>query len=115
MVTDGPARSAMAAAVRTKRPAQIMAPMPSATSDTGPSVRLRGVAPLSACRRSIDFVLNNELATISLSISLGIEIHKLHFAAYARCAAALPLRDHTRYTGIPSSTMIRPGHVYCGL
>ena len=24
-------------------------------------------------------------------------------------------RDHKKYTGIPTSTMQSPGHVYCGL
>ncbi len=64
-VTDGPARSALAAAVRTKRPAPMMAPIPSPTSDHGPSVRLSPVSPeLSAMRPSIDLVRNNEPATI---------------------------------------------------
>src|SRR4051794_22296094 len=59
-VTDGPARSAMAAAVLTKRPAPMMAPMPSATSATGPRVRLRVPSPVardSASSPSIDLVL----------------------------------------------------------
>src|SRR5436190_18086101 len=61
-VTDGPARSAMAAAVRTNNPAPMMAPMPSATSDRGPSVRLSVPSPLasaSACSRSTDLVRNS--------------------------------------------------------
>src|SRR5262245_44090197 len=65
--TEGPARSAMAAAVRTNSPAPMMAPMPSATSCKGPSVRFSVPSPLaaaSASRRSIDFVLNNEPATM---------------------------------------------------
>src|ERR1017187_3185586 len=67
-VTEGPARSAMAAAVRTKRPAPMMAPIPSPISDHEPRVRLRPLsasAPLSAMRRSIDFVRVNALATQS--------------------------------------------------
>src|SRR5262245_47650403 len=60
-VTDGPDRSAIAAAVLTKRPAPLIAPMPSATSADGPSVRFRVVSPLAAAsesRRSIDLVRN---------------------------------------------------------
>src|ERR1035437_4153070 len=67
-VTEGPARSAMAAAVRTKRPAPMMAPIPSPISDHEPRVRLRPLSPptsLSAMRRSIDFVRVNALATQS--------------------------------------------------
>ena len=60
----GAATVAIASAVRTKRPAPMIAPIPSATSDQGPSVRLRGVSALCARRRSIDFVRNNVLATI---------------------------------------------------
>src|SRR5207253_1632222 len=67
-VTDGPERSAIAAAVRTKRPAPMMAPMPSATSDQGPSVRLRGALAPSAVNRSIDLVRNNEPATMPPSV-----------------------------------------------
>src|SRR5215470_17551423 len=63
-VTEGPDRWAIASAVRTKRPAPMMAPIPSETNDQGPSVRLRGVSALCARRRSIDFVRNNVLATI---------------------------------------------------
>src|SRR5262249_35617595 len=62
-VTDGPERSAMAAAVRTNRPAPMIAPMPRATSDIGPSVRFNVVSPLAAAsdsRRSIDLVRNSE-------------------------------------------------------
>src|SRR5215831_11728678 len=67
MVTDGPDRSAMAAAVRTNRPAPMMAPMPRLTSENGPSVRLRvdsPVAATSAMSRSIDLVRDNAPATI---------------------------------------------------
>src|SRR3954468_13387716 len=66
IVTDGPARSAIAAAVRTKRPAPMMAPMPSDTSANDPRLRLSPpsllVAP-SAMSRSIDLLRNNEPAT----------------------------------------------------
>src|SRR5262249_48226582 len=60
--TDGPARSAMAAAVRTNSPAPMMAPMPSATSCKGPSVRFSVPSPLaaaSASTRSTGIVLNS--------------------------------------------------------
>ena len=59
MVTEGPARSAMAAAVRTNRPAPMIAPMPRATRAHGPSVRLSAFSPVSdasASRESIDLV-----------------------------------------------------------
>src|SRR5262245_11959205 len=81
-VTDGPARSAMAAAVRTNRPAPMMAPMPSATSDHAPSVRLSAPSPVaadSAMRRSIDLVLKSEPATRSPHNSVG----ELRFAGGA--------------------------------
>src|SRR5262245_34343116 len=67
IVTDGPDRSAIAAAVRTKRPAPMIAPMPSATRADGPSVRLSVPSPLAAAsdsRRSIDLVRNSEPATM---------------------------------------------------
>src|SRR3954451_16309667 len=59
-VTEGPARSAIAAAVLTKSPAPMIAPMPRAMSATGPSVRLRVPSPVardSASSPSIDLVL----------------------------------------------------------
>src|SRR5439155_19868887 len=49
----------------------MMAPMPSATSDAGPSVRFRVASPLretSVRRPSIDLFRNNEPATISLAV-----------------------------------------------
>src|SRR5205807_8225421 len=113
-VTDGPARSAMAAAVRTKSPAPMMAPIPSATKDMEPSVRLRGALPLSAMRPSIDLVRNNEPAIIFLSVSLVLILQpatrrpirqKPAIGAHAWRHALL--RDQTRYTGIPSNTIIR--------
>ncbi len=74
IVTDGPARSAIAAAVLTKRPAPMIAPIPRATSAHGPRVRLRvpsPVEPASASSASIDFVRNREPCTL-----------------YPRCSAA---------------------------
>src|SRR5262245_11484896 len=68
-VTEGPARSAIAAAVRTKRPAPMMAPIPRATSAIGPSVRFSVPSPLasaSARRRSTDLVLNSAFTLPSL-------------------------------------------------
>src|SRR3954447_22685333 len=59
-VTEGPARSAIAAAVLTNSPAPMIAPMPRATSARGPSVRLRVPSPVardSASSPSIDLVL----------------------------------------------------------
>src|SRR5882762_1274845 len=57
----------MAAAVRTKSPAPMIAPIPSVTSEKGPSVRLRVASPVaatSAMSRSIDFVRDNAPATM---------------------------------------------------
>ena len=65
--TEGPARSAIAAAVRTNRPAPMIAPMPSATSAPGPRVRLRVPSPVerdSARSVSMDLVRNTEPATL---------------------------------------------------
>src|SRR5690349_8776577 len=70
--TEGPARSAMAAAVRTNRPAPMMAPMPRAMSDSGPRVRFSVCSPVAAAsfiKRSIDLVLNSEPATNPPSVS----------------------------------------------
>src|SRR6185369_4980732 len=67
-VTDGPDRSAIAAAVRTNKPAPMMAPIPSAISAIGPRVRFSVPSPLaeaSTKRRSIDLVRNKEPATNS--------------------------------------------------
>src|SRR5437016_9975722 len=120
-VTDGPERSAIAAAVRTKRPAPMMAPIPSPTSDKGPRVRTRGALPLSALRRSMDLVRNNELATRVLSqlfneflSKSSLIIHALFQCCPQAFAGAALRRDQIIYTGIPSSTIIRPGQVYCG-
>ena len=71
-VTDGPERSAIAAAVRTNRPAPMIAPMPSATSDIGPSVRFSVVSPLAAestSSLSIDLVRNSDPAKWSSQFS----------------------------------------------
>src|SRR4051794_15520625 len=65
----------MAAAVLTKRPAPMMAPIPSATSDIGPSVRLSVASPVpatSCMRRSIDLVRNNAPATMYPSQSVDV-------------------------------------------
>src|SRR6185295_19139910 len=57
----------IAAAVRTKRPAPMMAPMPRVTSENGPSVRFSDDSPVdatSAMSRSIDLVRDNAPATM---------------------------------------------------
>src|SRR5262249_14225917 len=67
-VTEGPERSAIAAAVLTKSPAPMIAPMPSAMSDIGPSVRLSVFSPLKAASESslsIDLVRNSDPAKLS--------------------------------------------------
>src|SRR6185436_12283161 len=64
MVTDGPDRSAIAAAVRTNRPAPMIAPIPSATSANGPRVRLSALSLESAAswsKPSIDLVANRSV------------------------------------------------------
>src|SRR5690242_5333497 len=69
ITTDGPARSAIAAAVRTKRPAPMMAPMPSATSAPGPRVRLSWPSPVAApstSSASMDLVRVNDILWILL-------------------------------------------------
>src|SRR4029078_922198 len=73
MVTDAPALLSAAAAVRTNRPAPMMAPMPSATRSKGPSVRLRPACP-SASERScvIDLIANRGLAIGLLLIRAAI-------------------------------------------
>src|SRR5260221_2621679 len=64
-VTDGPALLAAAAAVRTKRPAPMMAPMPSMTRSAGPSVRLRPCAASASARSwSTDLVAKSGLSGI---------------------------------------------------
>src|ERR1700712_4943767 len=83
--TDGPARSAMAAAVRTNNPAPMIAPMPRATRAKDPRVRLSPPssvpAPL-AIRRSIDLVRNIEPATPLLLGVLWSSLGKSeHFVA----------------------------------
>src|SRR5690242_7104862 len=75
IVTDGPDRSAMAAAVRTKMPAPMTAPMPSATRAPAPSVRFRVISPpsCSVSRRSIDLVRNSEPGTSGSSSPAGYQ------------------------------------------
>src|SRR5581483_3577762 len=66
ITTDGPARSAIAAAVRTKRPAPMIAPMPRAISAPGPRVRFSVPSPVaaaSASSLSTDFVRNKAFDT----------------------------------------------------
>src|SRR5258706_1252241 len=67
-VTAGPDRSAIAAAVRTNRPAPIMAPMPRATSDVGPRVRLSASSPAAAASNvncSIGFVPKIDISALA--------------------------------------------------
>src|SRR4051812_44104764 len=98
--TDGPARSAIAAAVRTNRPAPMMAPMPSAMSAMGPSVRLSVPSPVAEAslkRRSMDLVLNNEPATNPpcywcRCCSFGLKPERL----YATFGKAIEKRAHAR-------------------
>src|SRR5579863_2652983 len=66
-VTEGPARSAIAAAVRTKMPAPMIAPMPNATSDHGPKVRFSPppwalASETSAIKPSIEILRKSEFA-----------------------------------------------------
>src|SRR5262245_9601492 len=70
-VTEGPDLSAIAAAVRTNRPAPMMAPIPSAIRDMGPSVRFSVCAPPSDSARSLstDFVAKRLI--VQLSFQMG--------------------------------------------
>src|SRR5262245_66673467 len=62
-VTPAPAWLAAAAAVRTNRPAPMIAPMPSAIRSKGPSVRLRPAWPSASLRScTTDLVPNRGLA-----------------------------------------------------
>src|SRR5438552_4816868 len=102
-VTEGPARSAMAAAVRTKRPAPMIAPMPSATSDPAPSVRFSVASPppaTSAIRPSIDFVRNNAPATMSLSI-----LRPRDYTGSLVSSEPFNIRPHARF-GIAASEQV---------
>src|ERR1041385_3078603 len=91
--TDGPERSAIAAAVRTKMPAPMMPPMPSITSDDAPSVRLRACSPVasaSAISRSIDLVRKSDPAMAAiLRESLEVRTN-----AFLRLARAQQVADH---------------------
>src|SRR3954468_11159496 len=98
-VTDGPDRSAIAAAVRTNRPAPMMAPMPSATSADGPSVLLRVASPPTAASTSslsINLVRNREPAKGSsqfLKIRRRISTGTHGLYAGSSLARELPRRD----------------------
>src|SRR5262249_24581444 len=97
--TDGPARSAIAAAVRTKRPAPMMAPMPNATSAMGPSVRLSVPsrdAAASAMRRSMDLVLNSEPATTPPCWWLMTQVWRKPERLYATFGKAIEKRAGAR-------------------
>src|SRR6186997_2278167 len=71
IVTDGPALLAAAAAVRTNRPAPMIAPMPRPIRSNGPSVRLSPACP-SASERSFvtDLMPNSGLAISHLALPL---------------------------------------------
>src|SRR4051794_25622866 len=93
--TDGPARSAIAAAVRTNSPAPMIAPMPRATSEPGPSVRLSVPSPVeaaSASRVSIDFVRNTEPATLFPRV---FQPSARHLRAASDRQGERPVRDGT--------------------
>src|SRR5438067_2753182 len=105
-VTDGPERSAIAAAVRTNRPAPMIAPMPSATSAIGPSVRFRLCSPcaaLSAMSWSIDFVLVRESDT---AFPLSEWVASRQTAGLAAALSTVPdTRAHQR--GLSQSDELR--------
>src|SRR5690349_12413877 len=67
MVTDGPALLAAAAAVRTNRPAPMIAPMPSPTRSNGPSVRFSPAWPSASARScATDLMPSSGLAIFRL-------------------------------------------------
>src|SRR5262252_6248711 len=71
IVTDGPALLAAAAAVRTNRPAPMMAPMPSPIRSKGPSVRLRPAWPSASARSCVtDLIPNSGLGIPPLSFRI---------------------------------------------
>src|SRR5687767_8482928 len=92
-VTDGPARSAIAAAVRTNSPAPMIAPIPSATSAQGPSVRLSEPSPVSresARSDSIDLVRNKPATRVLVSFQASALQAP---AAIERASMERPVRD----------------------
>src|SRR6476659_618034 len=71
MVTDGPALLAAAAAVRTNRPAPMIAPMPRPIRSKGPSVRLRPWWPSASARSCVTDLIAKRGLPIS-PLSFGV-------------------------------------------
>src|SRR3954451_11593864 len=72
IVTEGPALLAAAAAVRTNRPAPMMAPMPRPTRSNAPSVRLRPWWPSASARSCVtDLIANSGLAISPLPVRVA--------------------------------------------
>src|SRR5438093_10507386 len=96
IVTDGPDRSAIAAAVRTNSPAPMIAPMPRATSDVGPSVRFSACSPPSAASPincSIGFVPKSDIGKgLSTRLYQAVQI-------LADPAGRVARRQQIRYHG----------------
>src|SRR5271157_2902502 len=96
----GPAYREAADPVSTKMPAPMMAPIPRVIKLTGPSARFRlcsPVSPASCISVSIDFVANRGLP---MQLLLLFVLENLQ----PECAR----RDHSQYTGTPSSTIAMP-------
>src|SRR5271168_4650388 len=97
-------------------PAPMMAPTPSAVSDTGPNVRFNVCSPValaSFSSQSIGFFLNSGLLIRNLlSSNPG---HRPDAPPTYTSADFTGANFHNQYTGTPSKTMIKPGQVYCGL
>ena len=92
----------------TKMPAPMIAPTPSAVSWKIPVCA-------SGCARPSRGLLHQQVQRLGcqqICHSFGFSL-SVYVVLMQLCSCAL--RDHTKYTGIPSSTMISPGHVYCGL
>src|ERR1035437_996178 len=84
-------------------PAPITAPTPSAVSDTGPRVRFRCSPPSS---------LDSEIIRLR---GFLLKRFAIRMGYSFVCRLAEVRLDQNRYTGMPSKTRARPGHVYCGL
>ena len=99
----GPAFSAAAIPVSENSPAPMMAPIPSATRLSGPSVRFSVWAPPSD---SAMMRLRGLMASRLMRFSSLLDIPQ---------SGGAPSVPYRKYTGTPRSTMISPGHVYTGL
>src|SRR5215213_7625823 len=96
MVTAGPACPPAAAAVLTKRPAPMMAPMPSATRLDAPSVRFKPFSDSDAwsSKESKDFFLNK---LIHVDCWFSISLDEGRFSWKDKDLSRTPIK---RFTGV---------------